>query len=492
MSEHTQYRFPRGLTFDDVLLLPRHSQILPSQTNLATRFTRNISLKMPLISAAMDTVTESKAAIAMAESGGIGIIHKNLSIEMQAREVRIVKKSQAGIVTDPVIISPDNTLAQATSIMKEVGYSGFPVVEDGRLVGILTNRDIRFEQDMNKRVREVMTKEVITAPGGTTPEEAIKILHKNRIEKLPIVDPRTHRLEGMFTVKDILKSEVSPNASKDSMGRLLVGAAIGASGDYLERAGQLLSAGADVLIVDTAHGHSQGVIDAVKNVKNEFKKHNFDLIAGNVATSDGTLALIEAGADAVKVGIGPGSICTTRIVAGVGVPQLSAVMNSSAAAKKHGIPVIADGGIKFSGDIVKALAGGAETVMIGSLFAGTEEAPGELIIFQGKSYKEYRGMGSLGAMQKGSRDRYFQDDISDKGKLVPEGIEGRIAYRGPMKNTIFQLIGGVRSAMGYLGAANIAELQNRAEFIEISPAGLRESHAHDVYITKEAPNYKLD
>jgi IMP dehydrogenase len=483
--------FKIGLAYDDVLLVPQHSEILPHEAKLETQFTRHLKLKIPLVSAAMDTVTEAKAAIIMAQAGGIGIIHKNLSVEDQAEEVRLVKKSESGIVKDPVTVSPDATIGDVTLIMKREKFSGFPVVENGRLVGIITGRDLRFERNPKRLVREVMTQDVITCSKSTTPDEAVEILHKHRIEKLPVLDT-DKTLIGMYTVKDIVKSKTFPNASKDSAGRLLVGAAVGAGGDYLERAEALIKAGVDVIIVDTAHGHSQGVINAVRHLRERFTGRSFDIIAGNVATPSAVRALVEAGADAVKVGIGPGSICTTRIVAGIGVPQFTAVMDCAAEGRRLGVPVIADGGIKFSGDIVKALAAGAQTAMIGSLFAGTDEAPGELIIYQGKSYKQYRGMGSLGAMRKGSRDRYFQGDVDDPGKLVPEGIEGRIPYRGTLSDTIYQLLGGIRSAMGYCGAHSIDELHTRAEFVQITSAGLRESHVHDVYITREAPNYKLD
>ena len=480
-----------GLTYDDVLLEPQHSEILPGDTDLATRFTRRISLKTPILSAAMDTVTESDTAIAMAQSGGIGVIHKNMTIEAQASQVKRVKKSEAGMVTDPITVTPGQTVGDILDVMKRYNISGLPVVEGSRLVGIVTGRDIRFERDPSRPVSEVMTAEVVTTTQGTSSEQAIDILHKHRIEKLPILDGGGH-LVGLYTIKDIEKAKRFPNASKDSGGRLLTAAGIGAGGDYMERAEALLAAGADALIVDTAHGHSQGVLDAVQSIKKNFQRYEFETIGGNVATRAATLAMIEAGADAVKVGVGPGSICTTRIVTGIGVPQLSAVRECAMAARDHNIPVIADGGIKFSGDIVKAIAAGASTVMIGSLFAGTDEAPGELVIYQGKSYKVYRGMGSLGAMTQGSKDRYFQGDVEDTGKLVPEGIEGRVAYKGPLANTLFQMLGGIRSAMGYIGAKTIPELQERAKFRRISPAGLRESHVHDVYITREAPNYKLD
>ncbi len=481
-----------ALTFDDVLLIPQHSQVLPHQVTLASQLTKRISLKIPIVSAAMDTVTEAKTAISMAQAGGLGIIHKNMSAELHAREVRRVKKSESGMVTEPIVIDSQSTVGDVIAIMNKHNISGLPVVDNGSLAGIVTGRDIRFEKDPKKSLQEVMTKKVVTAPIGTTSEEAVEILHRYRIEKLPVLAKDGKSLVGMFTIKDIEKARKFPNASKDSAGRLLVGAAIGASGDYLERAESLLQAGADVLIVDTAHGHSQGVIDAVRTVRRSFPNYEFDLIAGNVATGAATEALIAAGADAVKVGIGPGSICTTRIIAGIGVPQLTAIINCAAAAAKHGVPIIGDGGIKYSGDIVKALAAGASTVMIGSLFAGTDEAPGDTIIFQGKSYKSYRGMGSIGAMARGSKDRYFQGDVEEPQKLVPEGIEGRVAYKGSLANNIFQMEGGIRSAMGYVGASTIADLQSKAEFVRISHAGLKESHAHDIYITREAPNYKLD
>lgn len=483
---------PEALAYDDVLLVPNHSKILPSDTDLTSPLTRHINLKSPILSAAMDTVTESETAIAMAQAGGIGIIHKNLPIEIQANHIGRVKKSEAGMITNPVTITPEQTVGDVLDIMRRQNISGLPVVDQNNLVGIVTGRDIRFEKNTTKLVKDVMTQQVVTTKIGTTSEEAIELLHKHRIEKLPVLDNDGRRLVGMYTIKDIEKTRKFPNASKDSGGRLIVGAAIGAGGDYLDRARALLEAGADVIVVDTAHGHSQGVIDAVGKVKREFRDFNFEIIGGNVATAAATEALIEVGADAVKVGVGPGSICTTRIVTGVGVPQFSAVRECAAKARAKKVPIIADGGIKFSGDVVKALAGGASTVMIGSLFAGTEEAPGEMIIYQGKSYKLYRGMGSLGAMQDGSKDRYFQGDVDDTGKLVPEGIEGRVAYKGPLGQSLYQILGGIRSAMGYLGAKSIPELQAVAQFRKISPAGLKESHVHDVYITREAPNYKLD
>ena len=483
---------PVALTYDDVLLLPGHSTVLPGETQLDTLFTRRIRLKMPLVSAAMDTVTEAGTAIVMAQAGGIGIVHKNLTVDDQAREVKQVKKSEAGMVTDPITVSSSHTVGDVVTLMRRHNISGFPVVDNGALVGIVTGRDIRFETNLTRPVREVMTAEVITTRKGATPELALETLHRHRIEKLPILDDDGRTLVGLYTIKDIEKSRRFPNASKDQAGRLLVGAAIGAGGDYLERCEALLAAGADVICIDTAHGHSQGVLDAVRKVRMDFSRYQFEIVGGNVATAAATKALIEAGADAVKVGVGPGSICTTRIVTGIGVPQLTAVMDCASAAHGSGVPIIADGGVKFSGDVVKALAGGASTVMIGSMFAGTDEAPGELVIYQGKSYKMYRGMGSLGAMQRGSKDRYFQGDVEDQGKLVPEGIEGRVAYRGPLANSLHQLMGGLRSGMGYVGAPTIAELQERARMVRITAAGLKESHVHDVYITREAPNYKLD
>jgi IMP dehydrogenase len=481
-----------ALTFDDVLLIPQHSEVLPHQVSIATKLTKRIALKTPILSAAMDTVTEAQTAISMAQAGGLGIVHKNMPPEAQGDQVRRVKKSESGMVAQPIVIDSGSTVGDVIAIMGKHNISGLPVVDHGSLVGIVTGRDIRFEKDLQKSLKDVMTKKVITAKIGTTSEEAVEILHRHRIEKLPVIGADGKSLVGMFTIKDIEKARKYPNASKDGAGRLLVGAAIGAGGDFLQRAEVLLAAGADVIVVDTAHGHSQGVIDAVKIVRQTFARYEFDLVAGNVATAAATEALVAAGVDAVKVGIGPGSICTTRIIAGIGVPQLTAVMDCAQAAARHGVPVIADGGIKFSGDIVKALAAGASTVMIGSLFAGTDEAPGEMIIYQGKSYKSYRGMGSIGAMAQGSKDRYFQADVNEPQKLVPEGIEGRVAYKGSLAANIFQMEGGIRSAMGYVGARTIRDLQERAEFVRISHAGLKESHAHDIYITREAPNYKLD
>ncbi len=491
MASNHRSSFTRSYSYDDILLIPRFSEILPQDVRLETQFSRHIRLKIPLISAAMDTVTEARTAITMAQAGGLGIIHKNLSIEEQAAEVATVKKSEHGMVSTPVTVSPKDTLGDIREVLKKVPFSGFPVVENGKLVGMLTRRDIRFEKDLNKPVSAMMTKDVIKATKGIAADQAAAMLHEHRIEKLPVVDHDGVTLVGMFTIKDIIKTEKFPSASKDSSGRLLVGAALGIGEETLQRAGALLDSGVDVLVVDTAHGHSRGVLDAVKKIRANFKSHSFDLVAGNVATADGTQALIDAGVDAVKVGIGPGSICTTRIVAGVGVPQFTAVQECAAAGRKAGVPVIADGGIKFSGDIVKALAAGAQTVMIGALFAGTDESPGELIIYQGKSYKQYRGMGSLAAMKSGSKDRYFQADVEEPQKLVPEGVEGQLAYRGPLANTIFQLVGGIRSGMGYLGSKDLSELFTNAQFVEITSSGLRESHVHDVFITREAPNYRL-
>jgi IMP dehydrogenase len=482
--------FVDGLTYDDVLLIPQYSQVLPNETNLETQFSRNLKLKTPVASAAMDTVTEFRTAIAMAQAGGIGMIHKNMSIQNQSLEVNRVKRSESGMVSNPITTTSNTSIKEVVDIMRHNRISGVPVVDGGILVGIVTGRDTYFETNLDRPVKEIMTKDVVTAPVGTSFEQAVQILHKHRIEKLPVVDGK--KIVGLFTIRDIENARRHPDASKDSNGRLLVGAAIGAGGDFLERAEALLEAGADVLVVDTAHGHSQGVISAVELVKKTFRKETYDLVAGNVATAAATKRLIEAGADAVKVGIGPGSICTTRIVAGIGVPQFTAVLDCAREAAKHGVPIIADGGIKFSGDVVKAIAAGAQTVMIGSLFAGTEEAPGELVIFQGKSYKVYRGMGSIGAMNRGSKDRYFQTNVEDQTKFVPEGIEGRVAYKGGLANTLFQLLGGLKSGMGYVGARSISDLQHNAKFIRITPQGLRESHVHDVYITHESPNYKLD
>jgi len=475
----------RALTFEDVLLVPQYSNVLPKDVDLRTKFTRNVSLNIPLVSAAMDTVTEARAAIAIARLGGIGVIHKNMDIETQAKEVEKVKKSESGIIIDPVKVLPDSTIADALEIMKNFRISGVPVVDrHNKLLGILTNRDLRFEKNYNKKVKDLMTPmPLITAKEGITLEEAEDILHENKIEKLPIIDNEGH-LKGLITIKDIQKKKTYPNANKDEFGRLRVAAAVGV-GNGVERAAALVGAGVDVIVVDSAHGHSQGILDVVKEIKKRFE---VDVVGGNVATAEATRALIEAGADAVKVGIGPGSICTTRIVAGVGVPQISAIDECAAEGAKHGVPIIADGGIKYSGDIAKALAVGASSVMIGSLLAGTEESPGETIMYQGRQYKAYRGMGSIGAMQKGSNDRYFQEGTA-ADKLVPEGIEGMVPYRGKIRDVVHQLIGGLRASMGYCGAKDIPTFWKNAEFVEITSAGLKESHVHDVTITKEAPNY---
>ncbi len=475
-----------GLTFDDVLLIPGHSQVMPQDVDVSTRLTRNLRLETPVMSAGMDTVTESRMAIAMAREGGIGIIHKNMTIEEQARMVDRVKRSEHGIITDPFFLSPDNKVTDALSIMEHYHISGVPITEGRKLVGILTNRDIRFETDFDQPIRQIMTSErLVTAPVGTTMEQAMQLLRKYKIEKLPLVDSN-YNLMGLITIKDIEKTQKYPHAAKDKGGRLIVGAAVGIARNTLERASALRDAGVDVLVVDTAHGHSEGVIQMVALIKKTFP--DLELIAGNVATGEATEALIKAGADAVKVGIGPGSICTTRVVAGIGIPQITAVVDCAAAAKEYGVPIIADGGIKYSGDIVKAIAAGADVVMMGNLFAGTDESPGEEIMLQGRRYKVYRGMGSMGAMAEGSSDRYFQEDAQ---KLVPEGIEGRTPYKGSVSETVFQLIGGLRAGMGYCGVVNIEELQTKTKFIKISNAGLSESHPHDVFITKEAPNYQV-
>src|SRR5438309_2114372 len=488
-----------ALTFDDVLLVPQHSTVLPGNVDVATRNTRRIRLTVPLVSAAMDTVTESRLAIAMAQHGGIGIIHKNLSIEEQASEVDRVKRSESGMIVDPITLSPTNRIREALEMMKKYRISGVPITDDGskegRLVGILTNRDLRFETNVNRPIADVMTHEdLITVPVGTTLDRAREILHEHKVEKLLVVD-RDFRLKGLITVKDIQKAVKYPNASKDSLGRLRVGAAVGIARDTLDRAEALVSANVDVLVVDTAHGHSQNVLDMVRQLRRRFPK--VDLVAGNVATAEGTEALMDLEVDAVKVGIGAGSICTTRIIAGIGVPMISAVMECARAAAARDIPVIADGGIRFSGDITKAIAVGATTTMIGNLFAGTDESPGEIILYQGRSFKEYRGMGSIGAMRRGSRDRYFQDefDLESPGgsdKLVPEGIEGRVAHKGSVAAMVHQLVGGLRAGMGYCGCRNIPTLQRQAKLIRITPAGARESHVHDVAITKEAPNYRSE
>ncbi|MDQ0150637.1 IMP dehydrogenase [Eubacterium multiforme] len=476
----------QAYTFDDVLLVPNKSEVLPNQVSLKTNVTKKIALNIPLISASMDTVTESKMAIAMAREGGLGIVHKNMSIEAQAKEVDKVKRQENGVITDPIFLSPDNTLADAEELMGQYRISGVPITVNGKLVGILTNRDITFEEDLSRKISEVMTSEnLITAPEGTTMDEAKELLKTHKIEKLPLVDEKG-MLKGLITIKDIEKARIFPNAAKDSKGRLLCGAAVGVTKDMMERVDALVKAKVDIITIDTAHGHSKGVLDAVKKVKEKYPE--LQIIAGNIATAEATEDLIKAGADCVKVGIGPGSICTTRVVAGVGVPQLTAVMDCVEVGKKYGIPVIADGGIKYSGDVVKALAAGACAAMMGSLFAGCGEAPGEVEIFQGRSYKVYRGMGSLGAMACGSKDRYFQDGNK---KLVPEGIEGRIAYKGSVSDTIFQMLGGIRAGMGYLGSKDLDTLYETSTFVVQTSAGLRESHPHDINMTKEAPNYSV-
>ena len=481
-----------ALTFDDVLLVPGFSEVIPKDVDVATRLTPAIPLRMPLVSSAMDTVTEAATAIRMAREGGMGFIHKNLTIEEQAREVSRVKKAQSGIVVDPLTIAPSRTLEEALAIMRHHRISGLPVVDsERRPVGILTNRDVRFEKRLSLQVGELMTKNLVTIKDGATYslEEAKELLHKHRIEKLLVVDS-AGKLKGLITIRDIEQAEMHPTAATDDGGRLRVGAAVGVGADRDARIEALLAAGCDVICVDTAHGHSAGVLQACRDVRKKFPR--LQLVAGNVATAEATRALIETGVNGVKVGVGPGSICTTRIVAGVGVPQLTAISDAVSAAKGTGVAIIADGGIKYSGDVAKALAAGADTVMIGSLFAGTDEAPGEIILYQGRSYKSYRGMGSIGAMKEGSKDRYFQADVETPQKLVPEGIEGRVPYKGPLRESIYQLVGGLRASMGYLGCATISELHAKAKFVKISSSGLRESHVHDVIITKEAPNYRVE
>ncbi|PYR06320.1 MAG: IMP dehydrogenase [Acidobacteria bacterium] len=495
----TETGLATALTFDDVLLVPRHSDVVPTQVDVTTRLTRNIRLCVPLVSAAMDTVTESRLAIAMAQQGGLGVIHKNLSIAEQASEVDRVKRSESGMIVDPITLSPTNRIYEALELMKKYRISGVPITEDGskegRLVGILTNRDLRFETNVNRAIAEVMTREnLITVPVGTTLDAAREILHQRKVEKLLVVD-RDFQLKGLITVKDIQKAVKYPNASKDSLGRLRCGAAVGVARDTIDRADALVAASVDVLVVDTAHGHSQSVLDMVRTLRRRFA--HVDLVAGNVATAEGTEALINVGVDAVKVGIGGGSICTTRVIAGIGVPMITAIMECARAAAAHDVPIIADGGIRFSGDITKAIAVGASTTMIGNLFAGTDESPGEIILYQGRSFKEYRGMGSIGAMRRGSRDRYFQDEFDleapdGSDKLVPEGIEGRVAHKGSVAAMVHQLVGGLRAGMGYCGCRNIPTLQRQAKLIRITPAGARESHVHDVAITKEAPNYRSE
>ena len=475
-----------GLTFDDVLLVPAESGVLPHEVDISTRFSRNICLNVPVVSAGMDTVTESRMAIAIAREGGIGVIHKNMPIEAQAAEVDRVKRSEHGIIIDPVFLSPENTIQDALELMARYHISGVPVTVQGRLVGILTNRDLRFEEDFTRPIKEVMTTEnLVTAPAGTSIDEARNIVKQHRIEKLPIVD-KDYNLKGLVTIKDIQKMVKYPNSCKDANGRLRVAAAIGVGNGTFERAQALIEAGVDALVIDTAHGHSLGVISQVAKIREAFPQ--VDIVAGNVATGEATEALIKAGVDGVKVGIGPGSICTTRVIAGIGVPQLTAIMDSAEVAAKYDVPIIGDGGIKYSGDIVKALAAGSSCVMMGSLLAGTEESPGEVEIYQGRSFKVYRGMGSLAAMKQGSKDRYFQENAS---KLVPEGIEGRVPYKGTVADTIYQMLGGVRAGMGYCGAENLPALREKAQFVKITAAGLLESHPHDVQITKEAPNYHI-
>jgi IMP dehydrogenase len=489
VTDNWSTKFQReGLTFDDVLLIPARSEVLPRDVDVRTKLTTDIHLNIPIVSAAMDTVTEAALAIAMAREGGIGIIHKNMDVQRQAEEVDKVKRSESGVIVDPIFLTPEHPIQDAEALMAKYRISGVPIVEksSNRLVGIITNRDLRFEKNYERPIAEVMTTEnLVTAPVGTTLSEAKEILRHHKIEKLPLVD-EDGVLKGLITIKDIEKARQFPNAAKDSHGRLLVGAAVSVSKDMYDRVEALVDAGVDVIVVDTAHGHSMGVIQLVKEVRKKYP--DIQLIAGNVATGEATEALIEAGVNAVKVGIGPGSICTTRVVAGIGVPQVTAIYDCATVARKKGIPIIGDGGIKYSGDIVKAIAAGASTVMIGSLLAGTEESPGETEIYQGRSFKVYRGMGSIGAMKAGGGERYFQED---KKKLVPEGIEGRVAYRGPLADILFQLVGGLRAGMGYCGTPTIEDLQNNAQFMRITAAGLRESHPHDVHITKEAPNYSI-
>lgn len=482
--------FTATLTFDDVFLLPGKSDILPKDVDVHTLLTRSIELNIPMVSAAMDTVTEYRTAISMAREGGIGVIHRNMSIESQVSEVDKVKKSESGMIVDPITMHPDQKIYEALEVMEKYRISGVPIVKEGKLAGILTNRDLRFETDLNQKIDAVMTKEnLITAPVGIAMEESKKLLHKNRIEKLLVVDDKNN-LKGLITIKDIEKIRKYPNACKDQLGRLRVGAAIGITSNRDERTENLLKAGADIIVIDTSHAHTKSVIEAIADIKKNFP--NCELIAGNVATADATLDLIKAGCDGVKVGVGPGSICTTRVIAGVGVPQITAIIDCAKIGRKFDIPLIADGGIKYSGDITKALAAGAHSVMIGNLIAGTDESPGETVIFQGRSYKVYRGMGSIEAMKKGSKDRYYQDDIISDAKLVPEGIEGRIPYRGSLSSNIYQLLGGLKAGMGYVGAKNLQELREKGKFIKVTTAGLRESHVHDVIITKEAPNYRLE
>lgn len=481
---------PVGLTFDDVLLIPAESAVLPRDTDVSTRLTERITLNIPLVSAAMDTVTESNTAIAMAQEGGMGIIHRNLPVAIQAAEVEKVKKFESGMISDPITVAPDQQISEAKAIMDKYGISGLPVKRNGRLVGILTNRDLRFEKKLDRTVSEVMTKDkLVTVKEGVDLDEAKELLHRHRIEKLLVVDD-DFNLKGLITVKDIEKRTQYPNACKDARGRLRVGAAVGVGSDWEERVEALVRAGADLIAIDTAHGHSKNVLDTIRQIRGRYP--DLDLSGGNVATAEGTTALIQAGVNVVKVGVGPGSICTTRVVSGVGVPQVTAIGSCAKAAARHNVPIVADGGIKFSGDITKALAAGADSVMIGSLFAGTEESPGETILYQGRTYKVYRGMGSLGAMKQGSKDRYSQGDVDETMKLVPEGIEGQVPYKGSLSINIHQLVGGLRAGMGYLGCRDVATLRSKARFMQITAAGLREGHVHDVFITKEAPNYSVE
>ena len=486
-SDAPQKFLKQGLTFDDVLLVPAESNVLPADINLHTQLTKKIKLNIPLMSAAMDTVTESRMAIAIAREGGIGIIHKNMSIGAQAEQVDMVKRSENGVITNPFFLAPGHTLEEANELCAKYKISGVPICDNGKLIGIITNRDMKFETDMSQLIDNVMTKDnLVTAPEGTTLAEAKEILRKHKIEKLPIVD-KDFRLKGLITIKDIEKAHVYPNSARDEKGRLLCGAAIGVTGDVLDRVRALVEVGVDALVLDSAHGHSHNIIECVKRIKALYP--DVQLIAGNVATAEGTRALIEAGADCVKIGIGPGSICTTRVVAGIGVPQITAVYDAARVAREYGVPIIADGGVKYSGDIAKAIAAGANVVMLGSLLAGCEESPGDTEVYQGRQFKVYRGMGSLGAMAKGSKDRYFQENNK---KLVPEGVEGRVPYKGATSETIYQMMGGLRAGMGSCGCAPISELQERAQFIQITAAGLKESHPHDIYITKEAPNYTVN
>jgi len=481
----------KALTFDDVLLLPAHSRVLPREVSLKTRLSRKLELNIPLVSAAMDTVTEARLAIAMAQEGGIGIVHKNFTPQAQAAEVAKVKRFESGVLRDPMTVTPEQTVREVIALQREHKISGFPVVKSGKVVGIVTNRDLRFETELDQPVKAIMTpqRKLITVRDGASRADAMKLMHQHRLERVLVIDEEFH-LKGLVTVKDILKESEHPNACKDPQGKLRVGAAVGVGEGTDERVAALVEAGADVLVVDTAHGHAQGVLDRVKWIKSRYPQ--VQVVGGNVGTGDGARALVDHGADGVKVGIGPGSICTTRIVAGVGVPQITAIQNVAEALAKLDVPLIADGGVRYSGDIAKALASGAHAVMLGSLFAGTEESPGEIELFQGRSYKAYRGMGSLGAMQKGAADRYFQDAEMNIDKLVPEGVEGRVPYKGSAISVIQQLMGGVRASMGYTGCANIEELRTRPQFVEISSAGMRESHVHDVQITKEAPNYRVE